>query len=152
MADDRGVFTRILVPTDFSEPSREAWSTARRLASALGAEITLMHALMEGTLYSEGFVTTETVRGVLSAARDWAERTMREWAEDARREGARVQTVLRTGPAHHQIVAAATQMKADLIVLGTHGRSGLDRMLLGSVAEKVLRLAPCAVLAVRKPD
>jgi nucleotide-binding universal stress UspA family protein len=60
--------------------------------------------------------------------------------------------VLRAGTPHEQIVGAAQDEKADVIVIGTHGRTGVNRMLLGSVAERVVRLAPCPVLTVRPPE
>jgi nucleotide-binding universal stress UspA family protein len=152
MANQPGMFSRILVPTDFSEQSRHALGLAQRLARALGSELTLLHVLSEATLYDEGFMSSAGVQAVIASANEWAERKLAEWADATRAEGAPVKTAMRTGPAHREIVAAAKEMNADLIVIGTHGRGGLDRMLLGSVAERVVRLAPCAVLSVRTPD
>jgi nucleotide-binding universal stress UspA family protein len=145
------VFRRILVPTDFSAQAEAAWETARRLARALGAEVLLVHVAAETPLYSEGVVTTERVREVFEASRGWAERTLGQWADRARTEGLLVKTALRAGVPHREIVAAAGEVGADLIVIGTHGRGGVDRALLGSVADRVIRLAPCPVLAVRAP-
>jgi len=152
MTTERGAFTRILVATDFSAQSERAWTTARRLARALGADLTLVHVFGEGVLYSEGVLSSAHVRAVFASAREWAEKTLGEWADAGRHDGVSVETSLRTGVPHAEIVAAAREMRADLIVVGTHGRGGLDRVLLGSVAERVLRLAPCPVLAVREPD
>jgi nucleotide-binding universal stress UspA family protein len=152
MTSERGVFKKILVPTDLSAPSERAWTVARGLARGLGAEVTLLHVFAEGTLYSEGFISNAQVRAAFASAREWVEKTLGEWAEAGRRDGIAVEISVRPGVAHAEIVAAARDMGADLIVIGTHGRSGLDRMLLGSVAERVLRLAPCPVLAVREPD
>jgi nucleotide-binding universal stress UspA family protein len=67
-------------------------------------------------------------------------------------QGVRVRSLVRSGVAHAEIVAAASEEQADMLVLGTHGRSGLDRLLLGSVTERVIRLAPCPVLSVRKGE
>jgi nucleotide-binding universal stress UspA family protein len=69
----------------------------------------------------------------------------------ARAEGLSARVALRTGVAHQEIVALATDERADAIVIGTHGRGGIDRALLGSVADRVVRLAPCPVLTVREP-
>jgi nucleotide-binding universal stress UspA family protein len=69
----------------------------------------------------------------------------------AQRSGVKVDTVLRHGPAWSEILAVAAETKADLIVMGTHGRRGLARALLGSVAEKVVRTASCPVMTVREP-
>jgi nucleotide-binding universal stress UspA family protein len=147
-----GTFKRILVATDFSEPSERAWSTARQLARALGAELRLLHVFSEGTLYAEGFISSAQTRAVFASARAWAETTLAEWRQAAHAEGLAAETLLRTGAAHVEIVAAAREMGADLIVIGTRGRGGLERVLLGSVAERVLRMAPCPVLAVREPE
>jgi nucleotide-binding universal stress UspA family protein len=146
------VFERILVPTDFSVPSERAWRAARRLARAVGAEVVLLHVLVDTPLYSETVMSAEQVRGAYAATRGWAERKLGEWADEARAEGLGVRTAFRTGVAHEEIVAAARETRAGLIAIGTHGRSGLDRVLLGSVADRVIRLAPCPVLAIREPE
>jgi nucleotide-binding universal stress UspA family protein len=149
MAD--GVFYRIVVPTDFSACSEQAWALARRLAAASGAELVLAHVLVETPLYSEGAVDMRHVKDVYAAARKWAKETLERWAEAARAEGPKARVVLRTGVPHEEIVALATDERADLVVLGTHGRGGLGRTFLGSVADRVIRLAPCPVLSVREP-
>jgi nucleotide-binding universal stress UspA family protein len=63
-----------------------------------------------------------------------------------------VRTIVRSGSAHEEIVNLATAERAELIIMGTHGRTGLNRLLLGSVTERVIRFAPCPVLTVRKPE
>jgi nucleotide-binding universal stress UspA family protein len=147
------VFRRILVPTDFSPQSEAAWDLARRLARAVGAEIVLLHAFVEAPLYSESAFAAERVREAYAAGREWVTAQLERWATNAQGEGLAVKTRLRSGGvAHEEIVAAAREEGADLIVIGTHGYGGVDRLLLGSVADRVLRLASCPVLAVRKPD
>lgn len=141
-------FTRILVPTDFSSGSEQAWAVARQLAGRLGAEIVLLHVLIELPLFA-GSLTMEHARDVFDAARRWAENMLGEWTAKAVASGLRARWVVATGVPHAEIAAAATRERADLIVLGTHGRGGLDRALLGSVADRVIRLAPCPVLSVR---
>jgi nucleotide-binding universal stress UspA family protein len=146
------VFTRIVVPTDFSAQSEKAWQTARRLARALGAELHLVHVFVEAPLYSESFLAGDRVRGVYAEGRAWAETALARLADAARAEGLVVRTSLREGAAAAGIVSTAREERADLVVIGTHGRGGLDRALLGSVADRVIRLAPCPVLAVREGE
>jgi universal stress protein A len=151
MAADQtlGSLARVLVPTDFSVGSEHAWNEARRLASRLGAELVLLHVLVEAPLYSEGPFTVKQTRGVFDAARKWAVNALGQWTSAAVAEGLSSRWVLRTGVPYKEIVGAVTRERADLIVIGTHGRGGLDRALLGSVADRVIRLAPCPVLTVR---
>jgi nucleotide-binding universal stress UspA family protein len=145
-----GVFYRIVVPTDFSGCSEEAWELAQRMAAALGSELVLTHVLVEAPLYEEGPFTMEKTRRVYDAARKWAEESIEHWAGAARAKGLKVRTVLRTGVPYREIVDLATDEHADLVLIGTHGRGGLDRALLGSVADRVVRLSPCPVLTVRQ--
>jgi nucleotide-binding universal stress UspA family protein len=124
---------------------------ARRLGRALGAEILLLHVLVEEPLYREGPFTGDQVRAVYNAARTWAEKRLAEWADAARAEGATVRVAMRTGVPYREILAGAADEGAALIVMGTRGRGGLDRALLGSVADRVVRLAACPVLTLREP-
>jgi len=149
---DEPVFQRILVPTDFSPQSERSWATARRLAHAVGADLVLLHVFVETPLYSETPVSGSRIREVYTVARTWAGDQLERWAAMGLAEGVRVKTLLTTGMAHEDIVRAATDEGADLIVMGTHGRSGLNRLMLGSVCDRVIRLAPCPVLAIRTPD
>ena len=143
-------FTRILVATDFSPTSEGAWLVARRLARRLGAELVVLHVLVEAPLFSEGPFTMKHARNVFEAARAWVEKTLGEWAAGATTAGVPARWTVRTGVPYKEIVAAAESERPDLIVMGTQGRGGLDRALLGSVAEKMIRLAPCPVLTVRE--
>jgi nucleotide-binding universal stress UspA family protein len=93
----------------------------------------------------------EHARKVYDAAREWATGAVEQRAAKARAEGCHARAVLRTGVPYQEIVALATDERADLIVIGTHGRGGINRVLLGSVADRVVRLAPCPVLTVREP-
>jgi len=147
-----GGVTRLLVPTDFSAGAERAWAEARRLAAQLGAELVLVHVLVETPLYSEGPFTMKQARGVFDAARAWAVKALGEWTATAAAAGISARWVLRTGVPYKEIVGAAARERADLIVIGTHGRGGLDRALLGSVADRVIRLAPCPVVTVRDTE
>jgi nucleotide-binding universal stress UspA family protein len=74
------------------------------------------------------------------------------WAARAGEHGVTARTVLRTGSPYQEIVGVATDEHADLVIMGTHGRGGVSRLLLGSVADRVIRFAPCPVLTVRGPS
>ncbi len=143
----RGSFARILVATDFSPAAEEAWKTARRLAQSLGAELVLLHVLVEGPLYSESPFTGARVREAYASARAWAEKQLEQWAAEARASGIAVRVNLRSGVPHREIVKAA-RPKTDLLVVGTRGLGRVERALLGSVADRVIRMAPCPVLSV----
>ena len=143
-------FARILLATDFSPASEGAWLVARRLAGRLGTEIVILHVLVEAPLFSEAPFNMTHARNVFEAARAWVEKTLGEWAAAATTADVPARWTVRTGAPYKEIVAAAESERPDLIVMGTQGRGGLDRALLGSVAEKVIRLAPCPVLTVRE--
>ena len=136
----------ILVPHDFGEPAQHAFDYAMDLAEKLGAKVTVVHAY-EVPVYGfpDGVVLTAEMAGQI-------ERAARTALEGVAARGARpnvdVQVALRQGPAWSEIDAAAQQLKVDLVVIGTHGRKGMARALLGSVAEKVVRTAPVPVLTV----
>lgn len=144
------MFHRIVVATDFSECSQEAWGLARRIAAAPGSELILVHVLTEVPLYGEGLFNMETARKVREGARKWAESALEDRVTEARAAGLSARAAVRTGVPYEEIVAVARDERADLVVIGTHGRGGINRVLLGSVADRVARLAPCPVLTVRE--
>jgi nucleotide-binding universal stress UspA family protein len=137
----------VLVAHDFGEAAQSALSYAIDLAERLKARITVVHAY-EIPVYGfpEGLaLTAETVGRIRSVAGQALEGIVQR----VRRPGVDIDGLLRQGAAWSEIVAAATETKADLVVIGTHGRRGLAHALLGSVAEKVVRASPCPVLTVR---
>jgi nucleotide-binding universal stress UspA family protein len=140
---------RIVVPHDFSDTAQCALTYALDLAEKFGAGITVVHAYEYPVLsYPEGpALTGDLVRQIQAAA----EAALAGVVSRARRPGVEIDSALRQGPAWSEILAAAKDTKADLIVIGTHGRRGLSRALLGSVAERVVRTAPCPVLTVHGP-
>ena len=146
------LFYRIVVPTDFSGGSEDAWALARRIAEAVGSEIVLVHVFVEPPSYGEPSLPVNSAWQAIESARKWVEEELEKWAGAARAKGISVRTFVRTGSPYQEIVDLATDERADLVAMGTHGRSGVSRLLLGSVADRVIRLAPCPVLTVRKPE
>jgi nucleotide-binding universal stress UspA family protein len=134
----------ILVPTDFSERSGYAFRLACSVARDHGARLTVLHVVPPPmAAYVGGVMTPEPDRH----EGEWARLRLVQPPEP----GLPVEHLLAEGDAGEAIVRAAREGKCDLIVLGTHGRTGLGRTLLGSVAEKVLRQALCPVLTVKTP-
>jgi nucleotide-binding universal stress UspA family protein len=139
-------FKRIVVATDFSETSHRALELGLEIAQKFDAELILVHS-WEAPSYSYGggvFLPVDLVTPIEQAAVAQLERALT--ALQLRMP--RATSMLRTGPAWEEVLAAAAQLQADLLVLGTHGRRGMSRALLGSVAEKVVRIAPIPVLTV----
>jgi nucleotide-binding universal stress UspA family protein len=140
---------KILVATDFSDCARRAEETAIALARGLGAELLLLHVSVEMPLYNEGMRGLVEPRAVYRAQREWAETTLAARAAEIRGTGIRAHGIVESGVAVDEILRAASAEGADLVVIGTHGRGGLSRFFLGSVADRVVRLAPCPVVTVR---
>jgi nucleotide-binding universal stress UspA family protein len=140
----------ILHPTDFSECAEQARGQAIRLARAFGAEVVLLHVAMEAPLYGEGLLARSEVRKVFDAQREWASRALEERAAEMRGGGTPTLARVVVGAPHQAIVEVAKEIGAELIVMGTHGRGTIERFFLGSVADRVVRSAPCAVVTVRE--
>jgi nucleotide-binding universal stress UspA family protein len=143
---------KLLHPTDFSDCAAQAERQAVRLARALSAELVLFHASVAAPLYSERPFGRGDAEQFFEAQRAWVSETLNARAEAIRGKGVAVRWVLADGVPYEEIVKAAANEDADIIVMGTHGRSGIDRMLLGSVTDRVIRLAPCPVLTVRSAE
>jgi universal stress protein A len=143
----------ILVATDFSEASDSALDYGRALAFSFGARLHVLHAVDNSLLWT----------GAEGVAYDYAQ-VQDEMAEAARNKLADIigpdngqspttRTVVKTGAAPAYAIAEyAKQANIDLIVMGTHGRGFVGHLLIGSVAERVVRIAPCPVLTVRSPE
>ena len=140
---------KILCATDFSDAGQAAETQALVLARALGAELVYVHVNMETELYGEGALGMSEVQQVYDSERRWAQDALAQRVAATEARSVRARAIIRTGAPHDEIVAAVQAESPDMLVIGTHGRSGLDRLLLGSVAERVVRMAPCPVLTVR---
>lgn len=145
------MFTRILVPTDFSEPSDAALEYGRTLAERFGASLNLVHVLEDpvvtGAFGAEVYVP-ETPGMHEGLYKDAMARLEHRMPATLRRE-LHGSTEIIAGTCAKAIVEYARDRGIDLIVMGTHGRSGVAHVLMGSVAERVVRTAPCPVLTVR---
>lgn len=145
------MYKRILVPVDGSETSNKAVVAALQMARENGGRVRLVHVLDE-LAYLSGY---EIGGDLLKIARDYAVKVLDDALDMAKSAGVPADTKLAEAPGARigEVVAdEARSWEADLIVTGTHGRRGVGRVLLGSGAEQVLRLAPVPVLAVRSPD
>jgi nucleotide-binding universal stress UspA family protein len=140
---------QVLYTTDFSPASRRAYDTAIALAKLGHARITILFVLAPVLLVPGQYVDAETMVALENRARELSRQQLAVLATRARKAGVRVSVLLREGVPSDQIVRAARSMKADLIVMGTHGRRGLPKLFLGSVAERVVAAAPCPVVTAR---
>ena len=142
---------RICCPIDFSDASRAAMEVAADLARRSGADLVLLHAYpIPGYTFPDGSVVASPK--MMQDLADQAERHLEEWrGEAAKIVGSRVTTQKAIGEPAAEIVAFARSAGVDLVVVGTHGRTGIEHALMGSVAERVVRRAHCPVLTVRPP-
>ena len=145
---------RILCPIDFSDASRHALDHAVAFARWFGSRITALHVCNPVFLPNPPILFAESPGGVLptEADRQHLENRLREWLMPANAAGLQTDILLeeRNNPAG-RILEHAIALSADLIVMGTHGRGGFERLMLGSVTEKVVRKANCPVLTVPPP-
>jgi nucleotide-binding universal stress UspA family protein len=143
-------FRRILHPTDFSSASTAAFKRAIAMAKKDRSELVLVHVLAPPMpIAGEGYIPPNVYEDLEASAQRYAEKRLATLKDKAKTAGVRASTVIREGVADEQIVRAARAKKADVIVIGTHGRTGLARLFLGSVASRVVTAAPCPVLTVR---
>jgi nucleotide-binding universal stress UspA family protein len=143
----------ILVPIDFSKHSEVALNYAVALAEKFGAELFLLHVVQDLALFIPDAVAVAPpiappVEQFIAAAREALERV----TEVNALKSLTVHRDVREGTPFYEIIRFAKEKDVDLVVMGTHGHSGLTHVLLGSVTEKVVRKAPCPVLTVRHPE
>ncbi|HEV3346101.1 MAG TPA: universal stress protein [Methylomirabilota bacterium] len=140
---------RILHATDFSRASTTALTWAVDMAKANRARLTVVHVMAPPSLAlpGEGYVSPALYESLESSARAQANKRLAKVVARAKTAGVRANVLLLEGVPHERIARAAR--RADLLVIGTHGRSGLAKLFLGSVASRLVTLAPCPVLTVR---
>ena len=142
------MFKKILCPVDFSQFTQEVINFALDLAKKYGAELHLMHVVPNMTYFTpyESFLTPENLVAIEKNIQDEVER---DFAKLLKGNGVPTKTVIRTGVPFVEIIDYAKSESIDLIVMGTHGRSAIENILIGNVAEKVVRKSPCPVMTIR---
>ncbi len=142
-----GEITRVLVPTDGSDAASAAVDHAVAVAEACGAAVRVLSVVDTRALAAQSeLAPSETV---IESLEERSEHAVNEVAERCEETGLSVETAVARGPPSRAICEDAAESNADLVVMGTRGRSGLDRVLLGSVTERTIRHAPIPVVAVR---
>lgn len=143
---------RIVCAVDFSEYSEYALRYAVGLAETFDADLKLLHVVELPFLPSYSLAGVPDLSLPVDQIEESARQKVQELLDKCRETHAKTEGEVRTGSAFLEIINFARETDADLIVVGTHGRTGLRHMIIGSVAEKVVRKAPCPVLSVKHPD
>jgi nucleotide-binding universal stress UspA family protein len=143
---------KILFPTDFSEGSDNALPYAADMAKHYGAKLCVLHVIQDITEATGWYVPHVSLDELYRDIEKNAAKEMDRYGVEELRGIKDIERIVVKGRPYDEILKFARGNKADLIVIGTHGRKGLDRVIFGSTAEKVVRDAPCPVLSVRLPD
>ncbi len=143
-------FRRILHPSDFSPASAPAFKKAVEIARANHARLLIVHVLPPVATVPDVYVATRIHEGLLRGHRALGQRQLDRLVAKARRTGVSASSLLLDfGVAYERIVRVAKSKRSHLIVMGTHGRTGFAKLMLGSIAERVVMMAPCPVVTVR---
>ncbi len=141
---------RILHPSDFSRASAAAFAKAVDMAKTNRAELVVVHVLSPFVPFGgEEYSSPKVYQELEARSRAQAQKDLNVLVAKAKKAGTRAKSLLTEGIPHEQILRAARSKRAELVVLGTHGRTGLARFFLGSVASRVVSMARCPVLTVR---
>ena len=144
-------FPTILFATDFSEISEYAFDYAYTLAKKLNSKLIIMHVINEPVDLRGFYVPHISFESLEKEIEDAAEKMMNKFCSGRIEDLAGTETVIVSGIPYDEILAKADEEKVSLIVLGTHGRAGLDHLLFGSTAERVVRRSRCPVMTIRPP-
>jgi nucleotide-binding universal stress UspA family protein len=142
---------KIVCAVDFSEFSNYALRYALHLAKVFAAQLTLLHVVELPFLPSYSLAGVPDLSIPVEEIENGARQKMDEMVAECRKDCPRVEGEVRMGTAFVEIINYAREKECDLIVVGTHGRTGLRHVIIGSVAEKVVRKAPCPVLSIKHP-
>ena len=142
---------RIMVPLDLSDHSRKALTYAAKFAEQFGAELELVHVVTP-VIYAEGMVLPAAMENLDRETESHARKELAELAAAHQSGSVEVKTTVLSGTPYDEIVNHARAQQTDLLLITTHGRTGLEHFLLGSTAEKILRHAPCPVMVVRDKE
>lgn len=141
---------RILFASDFSKASRKAFATAVTMAKGSRATLTVLHVIAPLVPISpDQYIGPETWQQLDEEAHRWAKRQVAVRVNKAKKQGVRVVGLIAEGNPAQQVVRIANSKRFDLVIIGTHGRTGLAKFFLGSVAGRVVATASCPVLTVR---
>jgi nucleotide-binding universal stress UspA family protein len=140
---------RILAPTDFSELSKQGLQSALELAEAFGAKLLLLYVVEPPPYPVEGIVPSHLGATMLDDLERQATNDLAQMLSETQASNMDVARRVVVGIPYRKIVDVAEEEKIDLIVMTTHGRTGLSHLVMGSVAEKIVRTAPCPVLTIR---
>lgn len=141
----------ILFPTDFSQGARAAMDYAVSLAQDYKAKLILLYVIQDISIAEWYIPSSISAADLVEDMQKSAEKEMEKWGAEAAAQVSVVDRLVTRGVPFVEIIATAKAKNADLIVIGTHGRTGIDHMLFGSTAEKVVRKSTCPVLTVRMP-
>ena len=144
-------FDKILTAIDFSENSEHAFEYAMTLAKQFQAELTILHVINEPVDLRGFYVPHISFEQLEKEIEEGAQKMMEQFCQTRMGDFTNYQTAIVTGIPNEEIIRKAADTGASLIVLGTHGRTGLDHIIFGSTAERVVRSAACPVLTIRMP-
>lgn len=139
---------KILVPIDFSEVSHFIVRWAKDFAQKLEAEILLTFVLEDLSSQEGVYANVETLKELQEILMNGAKQSMEEFIKKYFSDFPKIKTIIEKGDIAEKIIEIGRKEKADLIVIGTHGRKGLDKILFGSVAERVIQLSPIPVVSL----
>lgn len=142
---------RILFPTDFSEGSAHALPYAVDLARHYNAQVYILHVIYDIGKAFESHIPHVSTDEIHREMHNWASKELDKCCVEETRGVADIHKSIVVGVPYEEIIKFADKEKIDLIVIGTYGRSGLERFIFGSTAERVVRRAPCPVMTVRVP-
>jgi nucleotide-binding universal stress UspA family protein len=143
---------RIVVPIDFSEYSKEAFRYAVDFAKTFGAELLLVY-VVEPVVYPSDFSFGQVALPSMDLElRERSQEQLQFLIQKEVPDGIAARCIVRSGKPFNEIIQSAKEESADLIIIATHGHSGIEHVLFGSTAEKVVRKAPCPVLSIRSAD
>ncbi|MCL2761510.1 MAG: universal stress protein [Desulfuromonadales bacterium] len=144
-------FNTILFATDFSENSDYAFDYALTMAKAFSTKLLIIHVINEPVDLQGFYVPHVTFDNLGKEIAEGAEKMLENFCNAKNMENVEYEKIVVSGVPGDEVIREAKERSADLIVLGTHGRTGLNRFLFGSTAEKVVRLAESPVMTIRKP-
>ena len=139
----------VLFPTDFSNGARAAMDYALSLAKDYNARLVLLYVIQDISIAEWYIPSSISATDLVEDMQKSAGKEMEKWGAEAAAKVKDVEKMVVRGVPFVEIIRTAKEKKADMIVIGTHGRTGIDHMLFGSTAEKVVRKSPCPVLTVR---